>query len=166
MSPWWIVFRKELRETLRDRRTLLAMIVVPVLLYPVLMVVSEQILLFGMRRIEEGAAPVGVVGEMPPELRALLDSTKSVRVVPVGKAEEEVRADSVTAVAVLGTEGPDGSRPVTVVYDRTSDRSQRGRRELGTVLDAWRDTLLARRLAQKNRELEEEIRRRRSPRRL
>ena len=32
-AAWWIVFRKELRETLRDRRTLLMMIVVPVLLF-------------------------------------------------------------------------------------------------------------------------------------
>lgn len=37
-SPAWIVFRKELRDTLRDRRTLIAMVVVPVLLFPLLMV--------------------------------------------------------------------------------------------------------------------------------
>ena len=35
------VFRKELRETLRDRRTLLVMVVVPVFLYPVLLVVHR-----------------------------------------------------------------------------------------------------------------------------
>jgi sodium transport system permease protein len=30
----WTVLAKELRETLRDRRTLFIMIVIPVLLYP------------------------------------------------------------------------------------------------------------------------------------
>ena len=147
MSAWWVVFRKELRETLRDRRTLLMMIVVPVLLYPVLLVVSEQILLFGQRRLEERAAPVGLVGEVPDELLALVDSTPGLRRVWVGEdAGAAVRSDSVAAVAEIGAEGAGGSRPVTVLYDAASDRSQRGRRELVGVLSAWRDTLLARRL--------------------
>lgn len=40
----WTVYRKELIETLRDRRTLMAMIVVPIVLYPVLMVVLVEAL--------------------------------------------------------------------------------------------------------------------------
>ncbi len=40
----WVVFRKELIETLRDRRTLIAMVLVPLVLYPVLMVVLMQAL--------------------------------------------------------------------------------------------------------------------------
>jgi len=40
----WIVYRKELLEALRDRRTLIAMVLVPLLLYPVLMIVVAQAL--------------------------------------------------------------------------------------------------------------------------
>lgn len=40
----WVVFRKELVDTLRDRRTLMAMVVVPVVLYPVLMLVMVEAL--------------------------------------------------------------------------------------------------------------------------
>ncbi|MBN2560757.1 MAG: CPBP family intramembrane metalloprotease [Phycisphaerae bacterium] len=40
----WVVYRKELIETLRDRRTLIAMVVVPLVLYPVLMVVLIEAL--------------------------------------------------------------------------------------------------------------------------
>lgn len=150
MSAWRTVFRKELRETLRDRRTLLMMIVVPVLLYPVLLIVSEQILLFGMQRLERGTTPVGVVGDAPRDLLALLDSTATVRRVPVGgDPETALRSDSVTAVAVVGDEGEDGTRPVVVFFDATSDRSQRGRRDLVGVLDSWRDSLLARRIAER-----------------
>jgi sodium transport system permease protein len=142
-----VVFKKELRETLRDRRTLLMMIVVPVLLYPVLLVVSEQILLFGQRRLEERAAPVAVVGDAPADLLELVDATAALRRVPVGEdLEDAVRSDSVTAVVRVGGEGEEGSRSVVVLYDAASDRSQRGRREVVAVLDAWRDTLLARRL--------------------
>ncbi len=40
----WSVYRKELIETLRDRRTLIAMVVVPIVLYPALMVVLVEAL--------------------------------------------------------------------------------------------------------------------------
>ena len=43
-SRVWVVYRKELIDTLRDRRTLIAMVLVPVVLYPVLMVVLVQAL--------------------------------------------------------------------------------------------------------------------------
>ena len=148
MSPWWIVFTKELRETVRDRRTLLMMVVVPVLLYPVLMVVSEQILLFGQRRLESAAAPVAILGDAPRELLMLLDSATQVQRVDLSRpAEEALRAGGVTAVAVLGPEVEgEATRNVDLLYDATSDQSLRGRRELSRVLDDWRDTLLARRL--------------------
>ncbi len=40
----WVVYSKELTETLRDRRTLIAMVLVPLLLYPVLMLAVVQAL--------------------------------------------------------------------------------------------------------------------------
>ena len=148
MSPWWIVFTKELRETVRDRRTLLMMVVVPVLLYPVLLVVSEQILLFGQRRLESTAAMVAIVGDAPEELLALVDSAATLERISITRPPEDVlRDDVVAAVAVMGpgVEG-EGTRTVTLLYDATSDQSLRGRRMLAQVLDDWQDTLLARRL--------------------
>ncbi|MEQ8330168.1 MAG: ABC transporter permease subunit/CPBP intramembrane protease [Longimicrobiales bacterium] len=148
MSPWRIVLMKELRETLRDKRTLLVMIVVPVLLYPVILIVSEQLLLFGMRRIEAEAATVGVVGDAPPELEEILAAREGLRVVPTpADPVAALRGDSVGVVAVLGPpSAADGTRSVQVLYDGASDRSGRARRELSAALDDWRDTLLSRRL--------------------
>lgn len=42
-SPFVAVVRKELTDTLRDRRTLVAMVVVPLLLFPVLMIATARI---------------------------------------------------------------------------------------------------------------------------
>ncbi|MBI5280904.1 MAG: CPBP family intramembrane metalloprotease [Candidatus Solibacter usitatus] len=68
----WIIFRKELLEALRDRRTIFMMIGLPILLYPLLMI--------GMSRLQEGqeaaqtarASRVAVWGELPAELEARL----------------------------------------------------------------------------------------------
>lgn len=149
MSAWSIVLLKELRETLRDRRTLLMMIAVPVLLYPVIFVVSEQLFLFGQRSLEEQASPVAIVGGEPGDLLELVRSDSALRLVPVtGDPEKAIRSDSVAAVALLGPEREaDASRPVTIVFDAASDRSRQGRQKLRGVLAAWRDTLLQRRLS-------------------
>ncbi len=40
----WVVYRKELVDTLRDKRTLLAMVLVPIVLYPLLMIVLVEAL--------------------------------------------------------------------------------------------------------------------------
>ena len=148
VAAWRVVCAKELRETLRDRRTLLMMIVVPVLLYPVLLIVMEQLFLFGLRNLEAEAAPVALVGDAPPLLLRLVEADSALRVVPIdGPPEEAMRSDSVAAVAVFGaTGGEDGSRSVTLLYDATSDRSNRARGELRSLLDAWSDSLLLGRL--------------------
>lgn len=147
-GAWWVVCVKELRETLRDRRTLLMMIVVPVLLYPVLLIVMEQLLLFGIRNLEAEATPIAVVGEAPQQLLQLLDAEEEVLRVSVGgDPEAALRGDSVAAVAILSDPvGPEETRSVSLLFDEASDRSNRGRSLLVGVLNDWNDSLLAARL--------------------
>lgn len=148
MKAWQVVCAKELRETLRDRRTLLMMVAVPVLLYPVLLIVMEQLLLFGMRNLEAEATHVAVIGDAPPSLMALLEADSMLTLVPPeADAESMIRADSAAAVAVVGEAvDAEGTRRVTIVFDAASDRSNRGRAQLDAVLAAWRDGILAGRL--------------------
>ena len=91
-SIWWVVFRKELRETLRDRRTLFIMIAVPVLLYPVVLIGTEQLFLFGARNLEAETSRVAIVGTRPPELVSLLEANETLDLEPVaGDPVEAVR---------------------------------------------------------------------------
>ena len=58
-----VVYRKELTEALRDRRTLISTIVVPLLLFPVMSVgfVSVASLLVG--KAKEESVPVMILGD-------------------------------------------------------------------------------------------------------
>jgi len=148
-SAWSVVFVKELKETLRDRRTLLMMVAVPVLLYPVLLIASEQLLLFGQRRLEAERAPVALVGDVPSGLVSIISAGEALSLVPIeASPTEALRSDAVAAVAVLGPPtDAGGTRTVTLFFDAASDRSQRARGELSDALDDWADTLLASRLS-------------------
>ena len=146
MRGVWIVFRKEMRETLRDTRTMLMMVVVPVLLYPVLLIAAEQLALFGMRRLEAEATRVAVMGDPVSGLEDFLLRDVEIELVRITDAEEAIRADSVQAVAVVEDGGVEGSQDVTILFDAADDRSQRGRGVLSRALRSWGDTLLERRL--------------------
>ena len=137
---WWSVYRKELKETLRDRRTLIIMIVVPVLLYPVLLVASEQLALFGQRQLEETAVRIGV-GPGLEDVSEFVSPYDDAVAVPVGDPVQGVR-DGTVDVSVLERSSEAGPE-ILVLYDAASDRSQRGRAVAGALLDQWSDTVVA-----------------------
>jgi sodium transport system permease protein len=142
------VFRKELRETLRDRRTLIVMVVVPVFLYPALLVILFQLALFGQRQLEQDPTQVAVVGG-GPAARAALAADTSLRVVPLDAVPlEAVRSGAVDAVVQLPSaeSGALATTPVRVLFDASRDRSLRARDAVRARLDAWGDSLLVDRL--------------------
>lgn len=142
-----VVFRKELLETVRDTRTLLFMVVVPVLLYPALLIASEQLTLFGQRQLERDPAPVAVVGNPDTALVRFLGEEENLLLREVEDPEGAIRSDAVTAVAILRGEGAEEeSHDVFLLFDAADDRSRRGRDVLLGALESWSDSLLERRI--------------------
>ncbi|HEX8213487.1 MAG TPA: ABC transporter permease subunit/CPBP intramembrane protease [Longimicrobium sp.] len=140
------VVRKELRETLRDRRTLFMMLVIPTLLYPALFVALEQLALFGQRQLEERAPTVAIAGG--EDVREFLARDTLLRVVPAADATgAAVRAGRVqAAVVVEPAPHAEATRTVRVLFDESDDLSRRAGQMVADRLGAWGDTLLARRL--------------------
>jgi sodium transport system permease protein len=60
-SRIWRVYRKELLDILRDRRTLIAMILVPIVLYPLLTIGSIQAVSVQVQVLDEEAIRIGVL---------------------------------------------------------------------------------------------------------
>jgi sodium transport system permease protein len=150
LSSAWVVFRKELRETLRDRRTLTVMVVIPILLYPLLLIASEQFALLGIRRIESEASQVAVSGPASEDLLDFLASDEDLELLDVPDPVEAIRSDFVGAVVVFGPRpAADATQSVTVLYDAADERSQRARAVVARALGSWDDTLLARRLVER-----------------
>ena len=58
-----IVYRKELRDTLRDRRTLVSMIVIPLILMPFLIIGMTTMSLKLIKKAQEAAATIMIFGE-------------------------------------------------------------------------------------------------------
>ena len=58
----YTIFLKEIRDVLRDRRTLMVMIILPILLYPVVMILMLQIATTQIGKLDTMPAKVAILG--------------------------------------------------------------------------------------------------------
>jgi len=119
---------KELRETLRDRRTIAVMVLFPLVVYPLLSIVTMEVMADRATRVEAETARVEVVG--PPALVAdvrarLTAGGKGLKLVDAtGDAAADVIATRTDAAAVVAP-GPAGGPPaVRVLFDETRRRAR------------------------------------------
>lgn len=78
-----IVYRKELTDSLRDRRTLISMIVVPILLMPLLSIGMGTLTAFLVRKAQLEVPRVMILGgQDSPQVMEQLRAMKTVQIVP------------------------------------------------------------------------------------
>jgi sodium transport system permease protein len=145
------VLRKELRETLRDRRTLVIMVVVPVLLYPLMLIAFEQIALFGQRSLEATSARVAVVGPVPAG-GDFLDGDPQVTTVRYDTVPSQALRDgTVDAILVFPGESwsVEGTNRLELFFDGARERSGYARAIVHARVDAWSDAMVQERLRQR-----------------
>jgi len=173
-SNVWVIFRREVRDQLRDKRTLFMIFVLPILLYPIL---GIGVLKF-TEAFEQKPRTVVVVGaENLPDDPPLLNETRNgfnpalfdtdaeaqrlvVKVEPPGdpwsnadyrkKATRAGLADAVVPVPADLRERVEGKESFSfdVDYDSADEKSQITYLRLKEVLSRWKEGIVNRRLRQ------------------
>ncbi len=77
----WTICRKELLETVRDRRTVILMLFLPVVLYPMLLIGFSQIISHQVAKLQAGTGTILVIGDAPPSLLEKLESDESLKTI-------------------------------------------------------------------------------------
>jgi len=99
------IARKEFKDTVRDKRTLMAMIVVPLLLFPVIFTVVSGLQSESMEKAMSRELKVAVAGvEVPEDLQAHLETGENLRLIPFGQDTSYrnfVRSDSLDAAIAV-----------------------------------------------------------------
>ncbi len=96
----YTVFQKEIIETLRDRRTLFVMTLLPVLLYPILMLGVTQLIIYKIGTIQSKKIPIAIEGESE-KIWKLLEN-ENFELIKTKNARREVNQEK----AVLGLKIP------------------------------------------------------------
>lgn len=147
----YTIFAKELLEALRDKRTLMAMIGVPVILYPAMIILVSQAAVMQKARMEEAESTAAVAAETPAVVREWVRRIPKVRVVASAHPAEDLRRAKVDVVITADPKqvsalGAGGTFPVRIAYDAAEIRSQVALRRVRDGLAKERQTILDERL--------------------
>jgi sodium transport system permease protein len=152
MRSIWIVFSKELKDTLRDRRTLIAMIAVPLLLFPTLIGGLTWLMRAQAEKASSKTLTVAVVGPaeaLGQSFEAALKGAnlEVVRDLSADSARARVEREELDAAFVFPPQFAQvvaDQKPGTIglVY-KSSDDFNATKRRLTRITDAFEQQLLA-----------------------
>lgn len=150
----WIVFRKELLDSLRDKRTWSYSILLPLLVVPLLMVATSMGVSNQTKALTEKRIPLAVAGaEHSPALIAFLEAGKDFRVIVVADAQAALSARTAKISLVIPPGFDDAilagnhSR-LQVYYDSTDTKATLLKERLIGILQRYTQALVAIRLQQ------------------
>jgi sodium transport system permease protein len=156
-----IVYFKEMLETLRDRRTLISTILVPIILFPVLMFGMSAVVVTMMRKTEAEATKIAVVGEefAVSFLSTLLEG-EDFQKVDAEDFESALKEKEIHAALQFPSDFEQKltsgqSSQATIYYDGAEIRSSIAEGKLRGKLKEYRDSLVAERL--RDRDVEESV---------
>jgi sodium transport system permease protein len=149
-----IVYRKELREALRDRRTVVASVVIPLFLFPLLSVGFGALVSNIVNKTEEASPKVMVVGgEDSPGVLGVLRGTPKVEIVPATQNWKDLVVEKEIPVAVEVPPGFDKSvadqkKLEVTIYNYSGElKSEIAAGKIEKSLKTYRDDVVKNRVA-------------------
>lgn len=144
----YTLFAKELLDTARDKRTLVMMVGVPVLLYPLMMLVGLQVALLQQSHMDETLSRVALAPGVPPEVAGWMAAAPKIALASPDDAHAALVRGEVDAVLVgPPAADPEGSLRIEVLFDSTELRSVDAAARLGELFDREQTRLREERLA-------------------
>jgi len=145
------IFFKELLDTFRDRRTLIAMVGVPVVLYPALFILATQATLLQQSRMEKTRAKVAVVGEDASQIVGWLEADAKIEVTQSDEPLADLEAGKLDAVVTVPaglaeTLASGGTAEIEIAYDAAEVVSRKASDRLEDALRKARDALIQERI--------------------
>ncbi len=156
------IFKKEITDTLRDRRTLIFMLLVPLVAIPGLMMGMSKLMISQISRVEQESSRVAVIGQehLPEDLKAAISESSNLEVYYYVGSEEEEQTRALTEgeidvlivvpdsfATLIETEQPS---TIAVKYDQAEIRSEKAEERLEKILQDYQDKLVLNRLTQRD----------------
>jgi sodium transport system permease protein len=151
--PLLVIWFKELLDTLRDRRTLVAMVIAPILLTPLLVVLPQKLLADQRKAQENAVVKVAVAGaEHAPALIESLRASRKVEVIEASNPKEAIQARRAT-IGLIIPEGFEASLAqgqipeVSILSDQSKFTQSLQASRVEILVRAYSQTIVAQRLA-------------------
>ena len=152
-----IVYRKELTEWLRDKRTLISTVLVPLLAFPILMVGMTSLMTIMIGKAEKETAKVMVIGgQDSPDLLEKIKKVSDLEVVPSSDDYKKQISEKEIRAAVDIPKGFDAAlnrgeaQTVKIYFYEGEIKSSFGANHLEKFFNDYRDSIVSSRLSARN----------------
>jgi sodium transport system permease protein len=146
-SPVRTIYKKEMLDMVRDRRTLVSMIVVPIVSMPLMFFIMSRFVTSAGRKADEESLTVGIrqAERLPGLMNALSGAGFEVRAAPDLQAAVERKQIAAGVEPVMLAEGV---QEVRIYADLTRQTSQLAATKIRAALDTFKETSVRIRLMQ------------------
>jgi sodium transport system permease protein len=157
LSSVGIVYRKELTEWLRDRRTLISTVLVPLFLFPLMMVGFSALAVVMVGKAEKETPKIMILGgEDSPQLLASIRKLDTMEIIPyAGNWRDQISNKDIRAAVEIPKDfeksiATSNSETVKIYFYDGEMKSSFGANRIEKFLKDYRDTVVRNRLAAKN----------------
>lgn len=157
----FIVYSKEILDTIRDRRTIISMIVMPILVFPILTLGFSSFAAGIIEKTQQEKQLIAFIGkEEAPELYAVFDSSSGVELSgemnnSVDSIQKAILDKTIRAAIVVDSNFQDKinrfeNTSITVYFDGAETKSQFAVDKVKDIITEYEKAVLERRLSEKN----------------
>ncbi|HNR65833.1 MAG TPA: hypothetical protein PKJ95_06045, partial [Atribacterota bacterium] len=153
-----LVFKKEIQGAIRDRRTLISMIVVPLIFYPLLFLGIGYFSVIGQRNSENIPSLISITGaENSPELIEILKKDKNITIIhSENNLDDKLVADNIQLTIdipeqiEIERDYRENNKIIPLSlnmhYDSTAQNSLVAKKRVSLLIDAFRRKIIEERL--------------------
>lgn len=147
-----VILKKELVDLLRDRRTVFMMVVLPILLYPLLLIVVMQVAAFQVGRLGEKPSRIVVMnGASAPRVMDEIIASPVIEIVDSTNWRTAIREGELDAAIEFSSDFETTIQAATetkatVYYNSSRDFSRLTKKRLDEPLERYRDEIVEQRL--------------------
>ena len=148
-----LIFCKEISGAVRDRRTLISMIIIPLIFYPLLFLGIGYFTMMGQQKSESAASVVAVKGgEYAPGLIEILKRDEKIQMVSLTEdLSEGLKSGEIYLLMEIPenlnvNENEENIQPIIIQYDSTAQYSQTARRRITDLLEEFKQQIIQTRL--------------------
>lgn len=147
-----LIFKKEIISTLRDRRTLLGMIILPIFLIPAVTLLGPSMIEKQTREIKEKPPKVALIAPEESSLSRYLRQTPKLEIVSSSSVDQDLEDGKIQAIIRIEP-GFDASiaqhkpAPVIINFDASDQKSSLTSSRVAEIINEFSQGIVAERLA-------------------
>lgn len=154
------IFKKEMIDILRDKRTLFMGIILPLILYPVLMLIMSQIMTISMNSIENEDINIAFEKHPNKELISTIenytdDSSGHINIVNTNNYKKDLEEGYIDAY--IGVEGKNKIENYKIYINSSKDNSSSVNSKLERVFSSYKDSKVKNKIEQSNLDVKETL---------